>query len=172
MFRRARFASAGCGIIIAASSLLHACSGADMNPLLDSETDGNAGSGSNDSGSDRGGPGSNDSGSSSDSGSSDSGSSDSGSSDGSSADCAQLLRNVDDARPAAIVCKFGTRNECLKQVDDVCCPATVSDTTPAKPVRDFETAVQAFKDAQCVAECPPVACNAPAGNCLTGSCAQ
>lgn len=95
-------------------------------------------------------------------------------SDGGGANCNDLLAKVDDLRKKAIVCNPQSGStQCDKQVDDLCCPLTVTGGD-RKDVVDFIAAVKAAKAAGCAVACPATPCSGQATNKCdsNGSCRQ
>jgi len=82
--------------------------------------------------------------------------------------CTKLRAAVNQLRPAAQACSNpGGNGECGAQVDDVCCPISVTDRN-SQPVKDFEKAVRAYSDA-CRIACPLTVCDRePSKSCIKG----
>ncbi|CAN5719422.1 hypothetical protein BH09MYX1_BH09MYX1_00400 [soil metagenome] len=89
------------------------------------------------------------------------------------ADCKDLLAKADGLRTKAAECFPPSGGvQCNKQVEDFCCPLTV--TGERKEVTEFVAAVKAAKAAGCAVACPASPCAAQASlKCdPTGSCRQ
>ncbi len=93
------------------------------------------------------------------------------------ADCNALYQQVQSLEAAATAC-CPTCNvmQCTQQVDGLCCPLTV-DNPDSSDVKAYESALKAFRDANCSTACPAIACaTKPSGQCMqsgnNGSCAQ
>lgn len=91
--------------------------------------------------------------------------------------CDALYQQIQaDEAAATQCCPTCNVMQCTQQVEGVCCPLTVnSGDSPA--VKAYESALQAFKDAHCVAACPAIACSTqPSDKCMqtgtSGTCAQ
>lgn len=94
--------------------------------------------------------------------------------DGGGANCNDLLAKVDDLRKKAVVCSPQSGStQCDKQVEDFCCPLTVTGGD-RKDVTDFIAAVKAAKAAGCSVACPATPCSGQATNKCdsNGSCRQ
>ena len=93
---------------------------------------------------------------------------------GGGANCTDLLAKVDDLRKKAVVCNPQSGStQCDKQVEDLCCPLTVTGGD-RKEVADFIAAVKAAKAAGCTVACPGTPCSGQATNKCdsNGSCRQ
>ncbi|CAN5258966.1 hypothetical protein BH09MYX1_BH09MYX1_55790 [soil metagenome] len=146
-------------LVFASLFALTACGGATTTDLfLDgSANDGSANDGSNGN----------------DAGVNDSGLTDTGK-DSPGPDCDALAKKAADLREKAIQCKAqSSGNPCDKQVEDFCCPLTVTGGE-RKEVTDFVAAVKAAKAAGCAFACPAIPCvQQPSNKCdLTGTCHQ
>ncbi|WP_394822455.1 hypothetical protein [Pendulispora albinea] len=104
-----------------------------------------------------------------DGGGTDSGGADAGRDAPPPGDCDDQLDEIGELRKAAIVCDpRGIIPPCTQEVQDVCCPATVSDrTSPA--ARRLEAAVKQFREAGCSAFCTEGVCKGASRQCITGS---
>jgi hypothetical protein len=80
--------------------------------------------------------------------------------------CDALHMQVDMLRPpATMCCPTCNHAPCTLAVDDLCCKLTV-DIAASAAVMQFESAVQAFKAAGCMALCPAIPCPiAPSNQC-------
>lgn len=135
-------------IVALTFSLLVGCGGATQTDLLNSDAS------------------TNDGGSGTDGGGSDA------RADGPAADCKTLLANVNDLRNNATKCNGGSI-VCDVQVEDLCCPLTVTGPASRKEVTDFEAAVKAAKAGNCMVGCPAIPCAAkPTLKCSSGICQQ
>jgi len=94
--------------------------------------------------------------------------------DAPAADCKTLLANVNDLRNNAVKCNPGSPvASCDVQVDDLCCPLTVTGPASRKEVADFEAAVKAAKAGNCTVGCPAMPCTVkPSLKCNNGACQQ
>ena len=89
-------------------------------------------------------------------------------------DCKTLIGKVNDLRTTAIKCDSGSSTGvCNVQVEDLCCPLTVSGPASRPDVAAFEAAVKAAKAAGCQVPCPGVPCSVqPSMKCSNGACQQ
>ena len=93
--------------------------------------------------------------------------------DAPAADCKTLLANVNDLRNNAVKCNGGQALVCDVQVEDLCCPLTVTGPASRKEVTDLVAAVKAAKAAGCGVGCPAVPCaTKPTLKCNAGVCQQ
>jgi hypothetical protein len=86
--------------------------------------------------------------------------------------CSQLLDDLSMQQTAATHCCTTCGSpQCTMQLEGLCCPLTVTDTTAATA---YETTLMKVKVLACATNCPGIACSVKAtGMCLqTGTCQQ
>lgn len=89
-------------------------------------------------------------------------------------DCKTLIGNLNELRNKAVKCDNGGNTPaCDVQVDDLCCPLTVTGPASRKEVMDFEAAVKATRAGNCPMGCTPIPCaSQPTLKCPNGTCQQ
>lgn len=89
-------------------------------------------------------------------------------------DCQNLIGKVNDLRNNAVKCEpLSPTPACGLQVEDLCCPLTVTGPATTKDIADFLAAVKAAKAANCPMGCTPVPCaSKPTLKCVNGGCQQ
>jgi hypothetical protein len=89
-------------------------------------------------------------------------------------DCKALIAKVNDLRTKATKCESsGGTAFCNLQVEDFCCPLTVTGPATQSDIAAFFAAVKAAKAANCAVACPAVPCSSqPSLKCSNGACQQ